>query len=60
MRKLYEKNELTFSLIWIIGYVVLVSVADSVSLELGTAKIITVPVCLLIAIFLRSGLQKMG
>ena len=60
MRKLYEKNELTFSLIWIIGYVVLVSVADSVSLELGTAKIITVSVCLLIAIFLAVWIVKNG
>lgn len=60
MRKLYEKNELTFSLIWIIGYVVLVSVADSVSLELGTAKIITVPVSLLMTIFLAVWIAKNG
>ena len=60
MIKLYEKNELTFSLIWIIGYVVLVSVADSISLELGTAKIITVPVCLLMTFFLAVWIAKNG
>lgn len=60
MRKLYEKNELTFSLIWIIAYVVLFSVADSISLDLGTAKIITVPLCLFMAIFLAVWIVKNG
>ena len=60
MRKLYEKNELTFSLIWIVAYVVLFSVADSISLELGTAKIITVPLCLLMTIFLAVWIIKNG
>lgn len=45
MKRLYEKNELTFALVWIAAYVVLFSVADSVSQELGTAKIVTVPLC---------------
>lgn len=60
MKKLYEKNELTFSLIWIITYVVLFSVADSISLVLGTAKIITVPLCLFITIFLAVWIVKNG
>lgn len=52
MMRLYQKNELTFSLIWIGLYVVLFSIADNISLELGTAKIITVPVCLIMTVFL--------
>lgn len=60
MKRLYEKNELTFSLIWIVTYVVLFSVADSISLDLGTAKIITVPVCLLMTIFLAVWIAKNG
>ncbi|MDE6846743.1 MAG: CPBP family intramembrane metalloprotease [Lachnospiraceae bacterium] len=60
MKKLYEKNELTFSLIWIVAYVVLFSVADNISLGLGTAKIITVPVCLLMTIFLAVWIAKNG
>ncbi|MDE6387262.1 MAG: CPBP family intramembrane metalloprotease [Lachnospiraceae bacterium] len=60
MKKIYEKNELTFSLIWIGVYVVLFSVADSISLDLGTAKIITVPVCLFMTIFLAVWIVKNG
>lgn len=60
MKRLYEKNELTFSLIWIIAYVVLFSAADNISLSLGTAKIITVPVCLLMAVFLAVWIAMNG
>ncbi len=63
MKKLYEKNQLTFSLIWVGVYVVLFSVADSVSAELGVEKIITAPVSVAIAVFLsvwicHSGLRE--
>ncbi len=44
MTKLYEKNKLTFALIWIGCYVVLASLADSLSQTLGTEKLVTVPV----------------
>lgn len=60
MKKLYEKNELTFSLIWIVAYVVLFSVADSISYDLGTAKIITVPLCVFMTIFLAVWIVKNG
>lgn len=60
MTKLYEKNEVTFSLIWIGAYVVLSSVADNISLGLGTAKVITVPVCLLMTVFLAVWIAKNG
>lgn len=46
MRKIYEKSELYFALLWIGIYVVLMSVADSVSEMIGVAKIVTVPVCI--------------
>ncbi len=63
MQKLYEKNQLAFSLIWIGIYVVLFSVADSISAELGAEKIITAPVSVVLAVFLtvwicRSGLRE--
>ena len=35
MYRLYKKNELNFSLVWIISYVVLFSVADSFSVAAG-------------------------
>lgn len=46
MKKIYEKNELNFALIWIGVYVVLFSVADSISGTIGIAKLVTVPLCI--------------
>ncbi len=43
MTKLYEKNRLTFALLWIGAYVVLASMADSLSDTIGIPKIVTVP-----------------
>lgn len=47
MTKLYEKNKLTFALIWIGAYVVLCSLADGLSDTIGITKIITLPVLLI-------------
>lgn len=60
MIRLYRKNELAFSLIWIALYVVLFSLADNLSLELGTAKIVTVPVCVVMIVFLIVWIVKNG
>lgn len=46
MKKLYEKNELNFSLVWIGIYVVLLSMADNVSASIGISKIVTAPLCI--------------
>ncbi|MBQ8641017.1 MAG: CPBP family intramembrane metalloprotease [Clostridia bacterium] len=63
MKKLYEKNELHFSLLWIALYVVLLSLADGVSDSLGISKIVTAPLCVIMAAILyfwirRNGLQE--
>ncbi len=58
MKKLYEKSELKFSLLWIIGYVVLCSMADDFSRSLGMEKIITAPVCVFLALFLFVWIRK--
>ena len=42
MNRLYRKNELMFSIIWIIIYVVGFSLADNFSNVIGIEKIITV------------------
>lgn len=60
MIRLYQKNELGFSLVWIALYVVLFSLADNLSLELGTAKIVTVPVCVVMTVFLIVWIMKNG
>lgn len=60
MTGLYKKNELTFSLLWIALYVVLLSVADSISTSFGTAKIITAPLCVIMSVFLAIWIAKNG
>ena len=66
MKKLYNKSELWFSIIWIIAYVVLFSVADGLYEKTGYMKIITVLVGILLStiiiIFLKKNnlLEKYG
>ncbi len=58
MKKLYEKSELTFAIVWIIAYVVLFSAADNFSDSLGIKKIMTAPVGVLFALFLFIWIRK--
>lgn len=44
MTRLYEKNKLTFALVCIAAYVVLMSLADGLSQQLGGEKLVTAPV----------------
>lgn len=60
MKKLYEKNELTFSLVWIGAYVILFSIADSISASLGVQKLVTAPLCVFVAAFLLLWIRKNG
>ena len=50
MKRLYEKSELAFTLIWIIGYVVLMSVADNLSIIIGVEKVITAIVLVVVCV----------
>ena len=52
MKKIYEKNELNFALIWIGVYVVLFSVADSISGTLGVAKLVTAPLGIVMTVMI--------
>lgn len=58
MKRLYVKNELLFSLFWIIAYVVLFSTADNISIILGITKIITTPISVIITVFLIIWIKK--
>ena len=66
MKKLYDKSNLCFSIIWIVAYVVLFSVADGLSEKTGYMKSITVLVGILLStiiiIFLKKNnlLEKYG
>lgn len=58
MKRLYEKNELTFALVWIGAYVVLLSLGDSLSSMVGVEKSITAPISLLMTGILLVFLKK--
>ena len=63
MKRLYQKHPLGLALAWIGAYVVLFSIADSLSRTLGMEKAVTAPVCALFAAALclwvrRSGLAE--
>ena len=45
---MYKKNEILFSIIWIIIYVVFASIGDNISIEIGIQKIITLPILIII------------
>ena len=52
IREFYDKNELGFSIIWIIAYCILASIGDNISDELGIAKVITLPILLVLSVIL--------
>lgn len=58
MKKIYDKNESNFALIWIGIYVVLVSFADNFSGRIGTAKIVTAPVCIALTLIIYLWINK--
>ena len=60
MTRLYKKNELTFALLWIGLYVVLFSVADNISSELGVHKIINAPMGVIVTAVLAGWIAKNG
>ena len=52
MKKLYEKSKLSFAILWIAAYCVLMSTGDSLSAELGIEKVVTLPVAFLLSVVL--------
>ncbi|MBQ3162637.1 MAG: CPBP family intramembrane metalloprotease [Oscillospiraceae bacterium] len=60
MTKLREKSEIWFAVIWIIAYVVIFSVCDSVSEQIGLVKSVTLAVCVLLSIIIFAFVKKNG
>lgn len=60
MDKLYQKNELTFAIIWIVIYVVAMSLADMFSAMIGIEKVLTAPIAIGISIFFIVWIIKKG
>ena len=52
IKKFYDKNELWFSIIWIVAYCILASIGDNISDELGISKVITLPILLVLSVIL--------
>ena len=60
MKRLYEKNELLFALIWIGIYVVLFSFADELSARIGVEKLVTAIVGITLSVGLFVWVCKQG
>ena len=58
LKKIYDKSRLGFAIMWIVAYCALMSAADVISSELGTAKIVTLPVGLILSALLLIFLKK--
>ena len=58
MKKLYEKTELGFALMWIGIYCVLMSVGDNLSANIGLEKSIALPIALILSAVLIWFLKK--
>lgn len=58
MKQVYEKYELSFSLICIAGYVVIFNIADMISHALGIEKVVTAPICVAGLIILFVWMKK--
>ncbi len=63
MKKLYEKSEIWFAVLWIIAYVVFASAGDNISTDVGISKIVTFPILLVMSVVLyifvsRNGLSE--
>ena len=58
MKKLYEKNELTFAIVWIVVYCVLQSLANPLNKVIGVAYAASAAFCILQAIVLFSFIRK--
>ena len=52
LKKQYEKSEIWFAVAWIIAYVVLASIGDNISADLGIEKIVTLPILIALSAIL--------
>lgn len=58
LKKLYEKSELWFSIVWIIVYVVLASIGDNLSMMIGIEKVVTLPILIILSFILFFFIRK--
>ena len=58
MKRIYEKNEVTFSIIWILIYVITMSMADYLSYLVGIEKVFTMPLSITLVTILLIWINK--
>lgn len=58
LKKLYDKSELLFSLVWIIAYVILASIGDNLSMMIGIEKVVTLPILIILSFVLFFFIRK--
>lgn len=60
LKRLYEKSEIRFAVLWIVTYCVLMSLGDALSDMLGLAKSVTLCIGVLLSVLLLTFLKKNG
>ena len=60
IKKLYEKSEIWFAIAWIIAYMVLASIGDNISADIGVLKIVTLPILIILSVILVLFVKKNG
>ena len=58
LTRLYKKNSILFTIIFIISYCLLMSIGDNLSLSIGIEKIITLPIGIILSFILLNFLKK--
>lgn len=60
MKKLYEKSEIWFAVVWIIAYCVLMTLGDNLSATVGIEFVCTLPLMIVLSIILFLFVKKNG
>ena len=60
MKKLYDKSEIWFAVVWIIAYCLFLSLGDNISTGLGILNVATFPIALLLSVVLFLFLKRNG
>lgn len=58
IKKLYDKSEIWFAVVWIIIYVVFASVGDNLSASIGVKKIVTLPILVVLSMIMYFFVRK--
>lgn len=58
--RLYHKDEVTHAVFWIVAYVVLASVADGISQDVGIVKLATAPILVVMSVALWAWVSHAG